>query len=261
MQPDAAGARVARALKGHVARCFRATPRARVGCVICQDEGRWGIRLACGHEYHLCCIARWHRVEPRCPLCREDVVDARLSRCASEFAQLAQCAQAPIESMLRFDTAPSLLTVQLFQSVQCDDVFDLVARLRRVERRGYVSSHVMARVVAFVEALALLVLKIREYDAHAPPVPTRPLHADGLVDDEIRRCARRLCKPYADVAGRTTEPWSEMHVINLVDDATVRKLLQMRLCRLWALERECHALRRAQRRAVFFDDDDDGVRA
>jgi hypothetical protein len=37
----------------------------------------WG---ACGHSFHNTCLALWIKTNPRCPLCQQDWVVARIAR-------------------------------------------------------------------------------------------------------------------------------------------------------------------------------------
>lgn len=40
-------------------------------CAICLNKTkRRHLRLPCGHEFHLCCMRRWIKENPSCPVCR-----------------------------------------------------------------------------------------------------------------------------------------------------------------------------------------------
>ena len=41
-------------------------------CAICWEGGREGIRLGCGHDFHLPCINQWFQHKATCPTCRAD---------------------------------------------------------------------------------------------------------------------------------------------------------------------------------------------
>lgn len=52
-------------------------------CVICLSEAREGeglCRLPCDHVFHRLCIAKWLRIQPSCPTCRQNVPAPRRSR-------------------------------------------------------------------------------------------------------------------------------------------------------------------------------------
>lgn len=43
-------------------------------CAICQDTLETGTRLRnCRHNFHTSCITNWFAMNPRCPVCRDDV--------------------------------------------------------------------------------------------------------------------------------------------------------------------------------------------
>ena len=43
-------------------------------CAVCQDAVDTGTRLRnCGHTFHTSCITNWFAMNPRCPVCRDDV--------------------------------------------------------------------------------------------------------------------------------------------------------------------------------------------
>jgi hypothetical protein len=50
-------------------------------CSICQEEVTSATRLTqCGHEFHAVCISQWFEVNPRCPVCRNDIREHRAAR-------------------------------------------------------------------------------------------------------------------------------------------------------------------------------------
>ena len=43
-------------------------------CAVCQESMESGTRLRnCGHGFHTACITNWFSMNPRCPVCRDDV--------------------------------------------------------------------------------------------------------------------------------------------------------------------------------------------
>lgn len=43
-------------------------------CAICQEEVSCATRLrTCGHLFHGSCIDQWFQLNPRCPVCRDDI--------------------------------------------------------------------------------------------------------------------------------------------------------------------------------------------
>ena len=47
-------------------------------CAICQEGMESGTRLRnCGHNFHAMCITNWFAMNPRCPVCRDDVREQR----------------------------------------------------------------------------------------------------------------------------------------------------------------------------------------
>lgn len=49
-------------------------------CAICQDNVNCATRIrACGHCFHGQCIQEWFTINTRCPVCRHDVRDLRIT--------------------------------------------------------------------------------------------------------------------------------------------------------------------------------------
>lgn len=54
---------------------------ANTTCAICQENVTCATRLRqCGHCFHGSCIDQWLQMNPRCPVCRDDIREQRLLR-------------------------------------------------------------------------------------------------------------------------------------------------------------------------------------
>ena len=67
--------------------------------------GRNGVKLMCGHTFHLCCIMKWIDCEKSCPMCRKQTEDKRILKIEKKVSMLKEIFESPIESLLNFQTA------------------------------------------------------------------------------------------------------------------------------------------------------------
>ena len=89
-----------RALQGNVTH--------NVTCPICIDNAPIGMKLSCNHEFHVGCIFKWLHTDESCPICRRYTKNLITLKIRNIYAKLVEIFRIPIETLLRFENAPTL---------------------------------------------------------------------------------------------------------------------------------------------------------
>ena len=199
-------------------------------CPICIEQIDSGIRLSCGHTFHIKCICRWMQRERSCPICRRLIRNVAVEKVEQQLVHFKHMFTFPVESLLCFTSA---IPLEVLSPVNLEGILAGCRRFFiKVIRNNFVCRRTVLALYENCKILLSLREEIRDFDEDG--FALRDLSANDAVTAVI---LRRLKLPFEHLYGRVRDKLWELRTLETHATTILHKILRGRLCKLWAIEK------------------------
>ena len=199
-------------------------------CPICIEDTGKGVRLQCGHSYHVHCISKW--CENTCPMCRTLHIDNRSKRIARRLHRYKSLTALPTETLLGFRSA---LPIQMYSQVDPSMLNDEVSQkffAMAKRNKDILDDSLLTGVTNRWDLLFGIRKEVAQFDKRAHEFA----NMDCNENNHIKILVDRMSMSFEMLHNRVKDSTKEFNYIKH-DESKQAKRLRSRLCHFYKIEK------------------------
>ena len=200
-------------------------------CPICIDDHvARGLKLKCGHEFHISCILKWVRLEQSCPLCRQKIEIPSVEQLEKTLDAYKQLLSLPVETLLGFESAISIEV--LINDVPKVSLSEGEKFFAMVLRNPYIDKESVYMLSKRLCTLNKIKREIEIFDNERHELNNLTTTKETTV-----HIMNRIRLPFEHIFNRVRNTHIELEILQEENNNIAKRIVRGRLCKLWCIER------------------------